>query len=170
MSVRQSRASLRKQIQMSIFLSRAKSRNLIVGALLAVVLIEPAMGQESTAVPNFSPTSRTGWIAGVPDGVSPIGQDFLQPPSGPGPVTFDKAHPYLDTAAARRANAQPTLRVADLSNPILQPWVREELRKVNERALTAIVMFTPKDGPLGFQDSFSIRSLPSISCKRRKRW
>ena len=33
--------------------------------------------------------------------------------------------------------AQPTLRVADLSNPILQPWAREALRKVNERALTA---------------------------------
>jgi hypothetical protein len=90
---------------MSNFTSRAKLRSLSAGALLAVMLIEPAMGQEGTAVPNFSPNSRTGWIAGVPDGVSPVGQDFLQPPSGPGPVTFDKAHPYLDTAAARRANA-----------------------------------------------------------------
>jgi hypothetical protein len=127
------------------FRSSAKSQGLIAGVVFATMLIAPAVAADGAAVPNFSPDSRTGWIAGVPDGVSPIGQDFLQPPSGPGPVTFDKAHPYLDTAAARRAGAQPTLRVADLSNPILRPWVREELRKVNERALTATVMFTPKE-------------------------
>ena len=51
----------------------------------------------------------------------------------------------MDSAIARKTGAQPTLRFADLSNPILQPWVREALRKVNERALTAIVMFTPKE-------------------------
>ena len=81
----------------------------------------------------------------MPDGENPVGQEFLQPPSGPGPITFDKAHPYLDTRAAQRAGKQPTLRVADLTNPILQPWAREELRKVNERALTATVMFTRKE-------------------------
>jgi hypothetical protein len=123
----------------------AKSRSLIAGVITATMLICPAIGAETAAVPDFAPDSRTGWIAGDPDGVSPIGQDFLQPPSGPGPVTFDKAHPYLDTLAAARAGAQPTLRVADLSNPILQPWAREELRKVNERALTATVMFTRKE-------------------------
>jgi hypothetical protein len=74
-----------------------------------------------------------------------VGQDFLPPLSGPGPVTFDKAHPYYDTAAAKRAGTQPTLRIADLSNPILQPWTREELRKVNERALARSVMFTRKE-------------------------
>jgi hypothetical protein len=111
---------------------------------LALSLGRPAFGAEST-VPNFAPDSSIGWVAGVAGGVSPVGQDFLPPPSGPGPVTFDKAHPYLDTAAAARAHAQPTLRVADLSNPILQPWAREALRKVNERALNSIVMFTPKE-------------------------
>jgi len=121
------------------------SRSLIACVISTAMLIGAAFGAESNNVPNFAPDSITGWVAGVPDGVSPVGQDFLQPASGPGPVTFDKAHPYLDTVAARRAGAQPTLRVADLSNPILQSWVSEELRKVNERALTAIVMFTPKE-------------------------
>jgi len=129
-----------EKIPMPRFASHATSRGLVVAAML----VSPAIGEERT-VPIFSPDSRIGWIAGVPDGVSPIGQDFLQPPSGPGPVTFDKAHPYRDTAAAARAHAQPTLRVADLGNPILLPWVREELRKVNERALASIVMFTPKE-------------------------
>jgi hypothetical protein len=121
-----------------------KSQGLAAGLISAVMLIGPSLAAEST-VPAFGPDSRVGWVAGVPDGVSPVGQDFLQPPSGPGPVTFDKARPYLDAAASRRAGAQPTLRVADLSNPILLPWTREALRKVNERALTAIVMFTPKE-------------------------
>src|SRR6202166_1713882 len=91
------------------------ARSLIAGAASAAMLLCPAIGAERAAVPDFSPDSRTGWIAGVLDGVSPIGQDFLQPPSGPGSVTFDKAHPYLDTVAARRAGKTSTLRVADLS-------------------------------------------------------
>src|SRR6516162_2487088 len=120
-------------------------QKLTAGVIAAAIFAWPAAGADNLAIPNFSPDSRTGWVAGVPDGVSPIGQDFLQPPSGPGPVTFDKAHPYVDSAISRKTGAQPTLRIADLSNPILQPWVREELRKVNQRALTAMIMFTPKE-------------------------
>jgi hypothetical protein len=52
--------------------------------------------------------------------------DFLLPASGPGPVTFDPAHPF---------KGNNTLRVADLSNPILQPWVRDVLKKFNDDAL-----------------------------------
>ena len=129
---------------MASFRSSNKSHSLAAGLIAAAVFAWPALGAE-TAVPNFSPDNRTGWIAGVPESVTPVGQDFLQPPSGPGPVTFDKAHPYIDSATWRRTGAQPTLRVADLSNPILLPWTREALRKVNERALTALVMFTPKE-------------------------
>ena len=92
------------------FVLRATSQRLIAGAFSAVMLVGPAMGQEGTAVPDFSPNSRTGWIAGVPDGVSPIGQDFLQPPSGPGPVTFDKAHP--SPSKTRPAGTGPTSMTA----------------------------------------------------------
>jgi hypothetical protein len=136
---------LASEENMSGFASNATSQSLIAGLALGAALIVPAIGAEGTAVPNFSPDSRTGWIAGVPDGRNPVGQEFLAPPSGPGPITFDKEHPYFDTVAARRAGITPILRVADLTNPILQPWTREALRKVNERALTAIVMFTPKE-------------------------
>src|SRR6185312_7736188 len=109
------------------------------------VALWQVLGAEPAAIPIFSPDNGTGWVAGVLEGVSPTGQDFLQPPSGPGPVTFDKAHPYVDDAAARRDGKQPTFRVADLSNPILQPWVREALRKANERALSGKPAFTPKE-------------------------
>jgi hypothetical protein len=127
------------------FASNAKSQSLIAGAIFAALLISPAIGADSAAVPNFSPDSRTGWIAGVPDGETPIGDDFLQPPSGPGPVTFDRAHPFVDNRLARQSGKQPTNRVADLSNPILQPWVREELRKLNARALIETMLWTPKE-------------------------
>jgi len=126
------------------YMASVRSRSPIAGVFAAAMLGWPAIGAES-AVPNFSPDSRTGWIAGVPDGETPIGDDFLQPPSGPGPVTFDKAHPYVDNRAARRSGKQSTNRVADLSNPILQPWVREQLRKLNQRALTETMLWTPKE-------------------------
>jgi hypothetical protein len=123
----------------------AKSQGLLAGVVSAAMLVWPAIAADSTAIPNFSPDSRTGWIAGVPDGQAPIGDEFLPPPSGPGPVTFDKAHPYIDNALSRRTGKPSTNRVADLSNPILQPWVREELRKVNERSLTETMLWTPKE-------------------------
>ena len=98
-------------------------------AVCAVAALWPANAAEDRA-PNFSPDSSTGWIA--------VGQEFLPPPSGPGPVTADPAH-------VRRPNGQPAFRVADLANPILQPWAREELRKANERALSGKAAYTPKE-------------------------
>jgi len=122
----------------------AKSPSLIAGVVAAAVLMGPAMAAESAPVPNFAPDSRIGWIAGDPNGENPVGQDFLQPPSGPGPVTFDKAHRYYDTAAAKRAGVTPTLRVADLSNPILQPWVIERMRKENAAVIAGKIGFTAR--------------------------
>jgi hypothetical protein len=91
------------------------------------------------------PDVRTGWVAGVPDSETPIGDDFIQPPSGPGPITYDRAHPFIDNRASRKLGKSATNRVADLSNPILQPWTREALRKMNERALTDLMLWTPKE-------------------------
>jgi hypothetical protein len=124
--------------------SPRKSRSLIAGVIAAATLGWPALA-ENAAVPNFAPDSNTGWIAGVPDGETPIGDEFLQPPSGPGPVTFDRAHPFIDNRKSRQSGKSATNRVADLSNPILQPWAREELRKVNQRALTELMLWTPKE-------------------------
>src|SRR6266702_2874977 len=45
----------------------------------------------------------------------------------------------------RKADGQPTYRVADLSNPILQPWVSHALQQANERALSGKPDFTPKE-------------------------
>jgi hypothetical protein len=63
-----------------------------------------------------------------------VADDFQPPLSGPGPVTHEKDRPYITNNAASSAGTQPTVRIADLSNPILKPWVVERMRQKNELA------------------------------------
>ena len=52
---------------------------------------------QNQVIPDFAPTAKTGWALDRSFGVD----DLLPPPTGgPGPVTFDKAYPYVPTAAA----------------------------------------------------------------------
>jgi hypothetical protein len=96
-----------------------------------------AAAQEGAAPPDFTIDSKSAWLM--------VGDDLLPPPSGPGPVTFDKRYPYVDNAAARRTGTQPTYRVADLSNPILRPWAVEQMRKANEWVLAGKVPFRARE-------------------------
>jgi hypothetical protein len=95
---------------------------------LAAILIGLVCAASAPAlagdVPDLAGGNNTAWFV--------FNDEFQPPPSGPGPVTFDKRFPYVDNAAARRAGVQPTYRIADLSNPILQPWAREQMRKAND--------------------------------------
>ena len=68
--------------------------------------------------------------------------------NAPRPVASDPAHPYIPNAIeylSARPNLsvidQSTFPVADLTNPILQPWVRDELRKLNDRVLSGQPVF-----------------------------
>jgi len=85
--------------------------------------------QESTSPPNFSPDSRTGWVA------LNYGDTFVAPANGLGPVMDDPRYPFVSNATSARTGQRSTFHIADLTNPILQPWVKEELRKQNERIL-----------------------------------
>src|SRR5579859_2167428 len=95
---------------------------LVAGLLCSVAGPWPALAAEGTgdsaSIPNFVPDASTAWTLDRPDH-----DDFLPPPSGPGPVTYDKAHPYVPNG-----QGQSTYRVADLTNPILKPWVVEQMR------------------------------------------
>jgi hypothetical protein len=82
----------------------------------------PSFAKEETRIPDFS-SNESGWIA--------QGVNFQLPPEGPHQVTNDPAHPFKPPG---RGEA-PTFRVADLSNPILTPWARDELKKRNDRIL-----------------------------------
>jgi hypothetical protein len=87
------------------------------------------------AIPNFAPDSGTSWA------LDQTVDDLLPPPSGAGPIASDPAHPYI----ANFRGAQPTYRVADLSNPILQPWAREQMRKSNDEVLAGKVPFRARE-------------------------
>jgi hypothetical protein len=103
----------------------------------AALLPAPAVAQQKAAVPDFTVDDKSAWPM--------VGDELLPPPSGPGPITFDKRYPYVDNARARRTGTQPTYRVADLSNPILQPWAVEQLRKANDRVLAGKVPFRARE-------------------------
>jgi hypothetical protein len=116
----------------------------LVAAMLAsfvcdfgAVWPKPVAAQPSVPVPDFSIDGESTWLV--------MSDDFLPPPSGPGPVTFDKRHPYVDNRAARRSGIQPTYRVADLTNPILKPWAIEEMRKANDLVLAGKVPFRARE-------------------------
>jgi hypothetical protein len=61
---------------------------------------------------------------------------YLPPPTGPGPVTYDKTHPVMvRTPNARGDVVEAPLRLADLSNANLKPWVVDDLKKANAELL-----------------------------------
>jgi hypothetical protein len=99
-----------------------------------VAVMGPALTAQNESIPNFAPDNMTGWLKLIP------GDEFIQPDSGPGPVKSDPARPYRSNAIAR----QETVKIADLTNPILQPWVVEHMRKSNEEVLAGKVGFTAR--------------------------
>jgi hypothetical protein len=110
--------------------------SVLAALICAYAALDAALGAETAAVPNFAPNSFNGWLA--------LDDEFIPPPSGPGPVMSDPARPYV-SFYKNRNNSNPMFRVADLSNPILQPWAREQLGKINARALSGQVVSIPKE-------------------------
>jgi len=100
---------------------------LLVSVSAAAMLGAAAVSAQTAAggkapVPDFS-SGEVGWIA--------QGVNFQMPPDGPHQVVNDPKYPFKPPG---RGEA-PTWRVADLTNPILQPWARDELKKRNDRIL-----------------------------------
>src|SRR5215467_7546682 len=110
-----------------------------LASLFAVVLACPGFAADQ-AIPNFGPDTITSWY---PD--RPMGDDFLPPPSGPGPVLADPAHPYVPNDEGRNTGVQPTYRVADLSNPILTPWAIALMKKANDDVLAGKVPYIARE-------------------------
>jgi hypothetical protein len=106
-------------------------RGCVLGALAASSLSFSAMAEP----PNFASNPSVGWY-----GYSSI---FAPPPNRVGPVQQDPAHPYVTNEEFRVTGKQPTQRVGDVSNPILQPWAREVIRKRNELVLAGKLVPSP---------------------------
>src|SRR5580700_3784266 len=98
----------------------------IVAALFAVSslpLVSAHAADTKAGIPALE-SPAVGWAK--------LADDFDSPESGPGPVTYDKAHPYVPNGFGK----QVTFRIADLTNPILKPWAIEKMREQNELAAT----------------------------------
>ena len=108
----------------------SKPLHALAGLSLATAVLTLASAQEK--IPNFASDATVGWLA--------VGTEFIAMETGPHPVGNDPAHPYVPNGRGQ----QPTLRVADLDNPILQPWVKEALKKVNDRVLSGKDAFPPQ--------------------------
>ena len=86
-----------------------------------------ANSESGTPIPNFTSLDRP-WARNS--------LDFFPPPSGLGPVTYDKAHPVMQTNPD--ANGVPRrgpLHLGDTSNPNLKPWVADAIKKANDDVL-----------------------------------
>ena len=88
--------------------------------------------QQDASIPKLA-SADFGWL-------KPPGDEFIAPESGPGPIRADAAHPYVSNALA----PQETVKIADVTNPILQPWVAEQMRKANDEVLAGKVGFTAR--------------------------
>ncbi len=117
-------------------MSRLSSIAVLCGAAMALALDAPSTAAEKAPWPVFNPTVDSGW---VPD--RPTGDDFIPPARGAGPVVSDPAHPYVPNGGGR----QPTYRVADLTNPILKPWAKEQMKKANDEVLAGKVPYITRE-------------------------
>ena len=111
------------------------------GAVCAIAIcLGPQARTATVPIPNFAPDDHTSWYPPRQDG-----DNFLPPESGPGPVMSPPDHPYVPNGGADFAGTNPTYRIADLSNPILKPWVVEQMKRANDDVLAGKVPFMARE-------------------------
>jgi hypothetical protein len=100
-----------------------KPRHVLTAGLLAGVFcigVAPALPQQSP--PDFS-ANNAGWIS--------VGGEWTPLPGSPSPVTQDPTHRYVPN----NVGGQPTFRIADVNNPNLTQFAKDQLKKANEEVL-----------------------------------
>jgi hypothetical protein len=103
----------------------------LLGGALVVASAHDCSPVPDWPVPDFS-ADHAAWIA--------TSNDYIAPAQGQKPVGPDPAHPYVPNNTGR----QPTYRVADLSDPNIRPWAKEEMRKSNAAVLAGQIGYTPR--------------------------
>src|ERR1700722_10011127 len=117
------------------------SRIMPTGAAAAIAILAAGTAfaaDGAKTIPNFMYTDKTGWQLD-----RSLGPDDLLPPpgGGPGPVTYDRRYPYVPNGSG----GQSTYRVADLSNPILQDWLKLSMQKANDEVIAGKVPFRARE-------------------------
>ena len=70
--------------------------------------------------------------------------DHIAVPDGPSPTRNDPAHPYVTNDTFRSTGAQPTFRVADLTNPNIKPWAKEIMKRENGKVLAGGIPYSAR--------------------------
>jgi hypothetical protein len=95
--------------------------------LVATISAHVDAAMSGGGVPNFSSVDSP-WVA--------MGTDYLPPPSGIGPITLDKSHRVMEVTPDQFGTLRRTpMRLADVNNPNLKPWVADQLKKANDELL-----------------------------------
>jgi hypothetical protein len=110
----------------------------ILAAVIWAAPTWPATAQQNVAPPDFS-ANQVGWV-GVGGGFGAGGEVFAAVPGQLPPLRNDPAHPFVPNGT----KAQPNYRIADLSNPNLKPWVKEQMKKDNDEVLAGKIAFTAR--------------------------
>jgi hypothetical protein len=103
------------------------SRKAILVAGILSGLVWAAAAEPSGLTPDLS-SNNAAWVL--------ANGDYIAIPGGPSPTQNDPAHPYVTNNAYRSTGAQPTFRVADLTNPNVKPWAKEIMKRENDKVLS----------------------------------
>jgi len=137
-----------------------RQRNFLLLIALAAAVATPALGQTVTS--GVGPAGgETGGATSIPDftrvWIHPGFPWFEPPASGPGPVTNRSRWPQQPGDPASGTVALPPLPpgvegvsdydqlVGDYTNPILQPWAAQVVKKFGEMSIAGIVYGNPSN-------------------------
>jgi hypothetical protein len=128
---------------------KTRAAQLLAGGAAAILITTGATNAQNNflddgkalttkvSIRDLAPDTETSL---VPD--RPTGDDFLPPADGSaGPVMSPKDRPYVPNGNGR----QPTYRIADTSNPILQPWAKAQMEKANDEVRAGKVPYITRE-------------------------
>jgi hypothetical protein len=109
-----------------------KARRSLLAVAALTGLVWAAAGPKLAAeqgelTPDFS-SNDAAWVFG--------NADYVAIPGEPSPTRNDPAHMYVTNDQFRATGAQPTFRIADLSNPNIKSWAKEIMKRENDKALS----------------------------------
>ncbi len=135
-----------------------RQRNFLLFVALAAAVATPAVGQTVTL--GVEPAGATQGAASIPDFTRiwshPAFPWFEPPASGPGPVTNRSRWPQQrgdDSGTVALPPLPPGVEgvsdydqlVGDYTNPILQPWAAEVVKKFGEMSIAGITYGNPSN-------------------------
>ena len=113
----------------------ASSSRLLAGCVLVGLasVPSPAPVAAQSAPPDFS---STGWL----NDATFEGGELIEVEGSPPLFRQDTAHPFVPN----NRDAQPTYRIADLSNPNVKQWAKDVMKKDNDEVLGGKIAYTAR--------------------------